>query len=241
MNLKILAAFSAIAVSTCALGANPPGFTDDYDAALKRAADEKKTILAVFSGSDWCYWCKKLEGDFLSKREFTDAVTNDLVCLFVDSPNDKSRLSEKAREKNPGLVKKFGVRGFPTVMFIDSKGEKIADAKRRDMKPAEWGKYLVKAAKSAAVSGPLVAKHIKPFRERMDAIGNKSNADARAVQKKKISDKEKEAEFSRIFKGLKEQFAALKKEVQAYDFPKEIAEEKDELIDELSQFEGMGD
>jgi len=36
--------------------AMPPGFTDDWDAALKKAADEKKTVLALFTGSDWCIW-----------------------------------------------------------------------------------------------------------------------------------------------------------------------------------------
>ena len=241
MNIRTIAALSAIAASAFAFGVNPPGFTDDYDAALKRAADENKTIFAVFSGSDWCYWCKKLEGEFLSKQEFTDAVTNDLVCLFVDSPRDKSSLSEKARAKNPELVKKFGINGYPTVMFIDSKGEKIAEAKRKSVTPAEWGKYLVKAAKSAAVNAPLVAKHIKPFKDKMDAIGEKCEAEARAVQKKKLPEEETKAEFKRIFESLKKQFADLKKEVEAYNFPKELADEKDELVQELSRFEKMGE
>ena len=241
MNIRYFAFLSVFVVTSCAFGANPPGFTDDYDAALKRAEKENKAILAVFSGSDWCYWCKKLEGDFLSKQEFTDAVTNDLVCLFVDSPRDKSALSEKAREQNPKLVKKFGVNGYPSVMFIDSKGEKIADAKRKNVAPAEWGKYLVKAAKSASVNAPLVAKHIKPFRDKMEAIGDKCEAEARAVQKKKLSEEETKAEFKRIFESLKKQFADLKKEVSAYDFPKELADEKDELVEELSRFEKMGE
>jgi len=150
MNIKHLATISAIAFSVCAFGANPPGFTDDYDAALKRAVAEKKTVLAVFSGSDWCFWCKMLESQFLSKKEFTDAVTNDLVCLFVDSPRDNSVLSAKAREQNPKLVKKYGITTYPSIMFLDSKGGKIADAKPMMTTPGEWGKYLVAEAKKNA-------------------------------------------------------------------------------------------
>ena len=147
MNLKHLAAFCAIVLSACAFGANPPGFTDDYDAALKRAATEKKLVLAVSSGSDWCFWCKMLDSQFLSKQAFTDAVTNDLVCLFVDSPRDTSVLSAKAREQNPKLVKKYGITTYPSVMFLDAKGGKVADVKPMATTPGAWGKYLVAEAK----------------------------------------------------------------------------------------------
>ena len=47
----------------------PDGFIDDFDMALESAKKSGKTVLAVFSGSDWCYWCKVLEKDYLSKKE----------------------------------------------------------------------------------------------------------------------------------------------------------------------------
>lgn len=239
MNLKTIAAISIIAVSACAFGANPPGFIDDYDVAIKRATSEKKVILAVFSGSDWCHWCKVLESQFLSKQEFTDAVTNDLVCLFVDSPNDKSLISEKARVQNPKLVKKYGIKGYPTVMYIDAKGEKIADAKRMSLSPGEWGKYLVSASKTAATNGPLVEKHIKPFHDKIEAIAMKAKAEAQAVQKKGLEPAAMQTEFMRVFASVQKQLADLKKEVEAYEFPKELEAEKADLLKDLSQFGGM--
>lgn len=163
MNLKCLAAVAAIVVSACAFGANPPGFTDDYDAALKRAATEKKVVFAVFSGSDWCYYCKLLESQFLVKKEFTAAVKKDIVCLFVDSPRDKSRLSEKARTQNPKLVKKYGIDRYPSVMFIDANGNKIADAEvPKTADPGAWGKSLVAAAKGYAAKAAAAAKPAAP-------------------------------------------------------------------------------
>ena len=42
------------AVLAAGVFAMPAGFTDDFDAALKKAADENKTVLALFTGSDWC-------------------------------------------------------------------------------------------------------------------------------------------------------------------------------------------
>ena len=238
MNLKTIAAISIIAVSACAFGANPPGFIDDYDVAIKRAATEKKVILAVFSGSDWCHWCKVLESQFLSKQEFTDAVTNDLVCLYIDSPNDKSRISEKAREQNPKLVKKYDIKGYPTVMYIDAKGEKIADAKRMKLSPGEWGRYLVSASRTVGANGPLVEKHIKPFHDKIEAIAKKAKAEAEAVQKKGLEPAAMQVEFMRVLMGVQKEMADLKKEVEAYDFPKEVEAEKADLLKDLSQFGG---
>jgi len=39
----------------------PKGFTDDFEAAKAEAAKSGRKVLAVFSGSDWCHWCKVLE------------------------------------------------------------------------------------------------------------------------------------------------------------------------------------
>jgi thioredoxin-related protein len=125
----------------------PPGFTGDYDAALARAKNEKKPVLAIFSGSDWCPPCMALERNFLSKPAFTAAVTNRLVLLFVDRPRDTSYMTEKAKARNPELFRTYAIRGVPTLMFLDEKGTKLADVQRQfDVAPAEWGKSLVQQA-----------------------------------------------------------------------------------------------
>ena len=140
----VFTAFCAIASAGL-----PPGITGDYDAALAKAAKEKKTVLAIFSGSDWCPPCMALERNYLSKAEFTNAVSNDLVLLFVDNPRDKSYMTEKVRELTPRLFSKYKIRGVPTLMFLDAKGEQIAVARRGNTDPATWGRSLVEAAKAA--------------------------------------------------------------------------------------------
>ena len=147
MKLKeICAALLPLACSAAFAGL-PPAFTGDYDAALARATKENKTVLAIFSGSDWCPPCMALERNYLSKSEFTRAVTNDLVLLFVDRPRDKSYMTEKAKELNPRLFEKYAIRGVPTLMFLDAKGRQIGLAQRSDASPDEWGRSLVKRAK----------------------------------------------------------------------------------------------
>lgn len=106
----------------------PAGWTDDFAAAKKQAAEEGKLLLVDFSGSDWCGWCVRLDEEVFSKREFLDGVKDKFVLVFIDSPRDKSKLSANAESQNPKLLQKYGIRGFPTVLILDAAGEKIAQS-----------------------------------------------------------------------------------------------------------------
>ena len=140
---------SAFALCAGAATSTPEGFTDDLDAAIVASKASGKTVYAVFSGSDWCYWCKVLEEGYLSKKDFVKEASKKLELVFIDTPHDKSRLSDKARAKNPELVKKYGIRGFPTVMFIaqDGSGAK-ASRPAENVSPEEYAKQLTDEAKA---------------------------------------------------------------------------------------------
>ena len=142
---------AAMSLSIMAATSTPEGFTDDLDAAIAASKKSGKTVYAVFSGSDWCYWCKVLEQGYLSKKDFVKEASKKLELVFIDSPRDKSMLSDKARENNPALVKKYGIRGFPTVMFIsqDGSGAK-ASRPAKNVSPKEYAKQLAKEAKAFA-------------------------------------------------------------------------------------------
>ena len=154
----------ALAVSALVAGAKtstPAGWTDDYEAALKRAAAEKKMVLADFSGSDWCGWCKKLDKEVFGTEEFRSVATNAYVLLMVDSPNDQGFLSEKAKKQNPELVKKYEVRGFPTVLVLDAKGEVVYQAGYQQGGPKKYLEMLDFEIKNA----PDIKKYIKPIED----------------------------------------------------------------------------
>ena len=110
----------------------PPGFTDNMDEALAKAKAEGKLIYACFTGSDWCMWCRVLEGEILSKPEFVAGATNDFVLVFIDSPEDESLLSEHAKVANPKLVEKYNIEGFPTALILDADGKKIGRMRSRE-------------------------------------------------------------------------------------------------------------
>jgi protein disulfide-isomerase len=137
----------------------PEGWMDDFQAALKKAAKENKHIVANFSGSDWCGWCKRLDKEVFATSEFVQEATKQFVLLMIDTPRDKSRLTEKARKENPDLVKKFEIRGFPTVVVLDPKGKEVCRLGYQQGGPEKYLKRLL----SEVSCGPELKKFIEPI------------------------------------------------------------------------------
>ena len=120
----------------------PAGFTDNLDEALAKAKAEGKLVYACFSGSDWCYWCKKLEKEVLSDPLFVANVMDDYVLVFIDSPENQALLSDHAKAENEKLTKKYGIRGFPTALILDGDGKKVGETGYRQGGAAEYVKHL---------------------------------------------------------------------------------------------------
>ncbi len=98
------------------------GWEDNFEKALQRAEKEDKYVLVDFSGSDWCGWCIKLDDEVFSKKAFKEYAKESLVLVLLDFPRWKE-LPKATREQNEALLKKYGVRGFPTVLLLSPKGE----------------------------------------------------------------------------------------------------------------------
>ena len=231
MKKLILTVAAALAAGVFAM---PAGFTDDFDAALKKAAAENKTVFALFTGSDWCIWCKRLEGEILSKKEFSDNVGKTFVPVFLDFPSDKSLVPEATAKRNKELAKKYEVRGYPSVLILDAKGEVLAETGYDKCGPV---KYLEKL-NSLAKNGPLLKKHIKPYEAKFMKLGRKFDSDMRAAIKEatdKGVDKEKAEKdaFKKLVGALSTDIAKLKKEFEAEKMPDAIAAEKAELLEHL--------
>jgi protein disulfide-isomerase len=100
-------------------------WTENFDAALAQAKESGKYVLVDFSGSDWCGWCKKLDKEVFSKKEFKDYAETNLVCVLIDFPRQTPQ-SSKQREANQALMEKYAVQGFPTILLFSPQGELAA-------------------------------------------------------------------------------------------------------------------
>lgn len=96
----------------------------DFQAAKSLAKEQSKPMFLYFTGSDWCPWCIKMNTQILSTPEFQQALSQKMIFVKVDFPR-QTKLDKATKEQNDKLSKTFGVQGFPTVILLDSDGERI--------------------------------------------------------------------------------------------------------------------
>lgn len=81
-----------------------------------------KPIFALFTGSDWCFWCKKLQANVLSKPAFIEWAKKNVILVELDFPRYKA-LSQEQMQQNQSLQQTFGVQGYPTIWVFSMKQE----------------------------------------------------------------------------------------------------------------------
>jgi protein disulfide-isomerase len=110
----------------------------DYNKAAKISKKSNKPILANFTGSDWCGWCKVLDKEVFSTPEFAKWAKKKVILLKVDFPR-RTKLAPELQKQNYALQKAFGVRGYPTIwLFEPGKG----DNPKKDIKPLGKTGYI---------------------------------------------------------------------------------------------------
>ncbi len=94
--------------------------------------------MLVFTGSDWCIWCKRLEHNILNTPEFS-TWSKKVVHVEVDFPQMTSLPAEIAN-RNFMLQEKFGayVSSYPTVLFVDAQGHVLAKTGYIAGGPTNW-------------------------------------------------------------------------------------------------------
>ena len=122
---KILALALLFTLSLApALRAADGSWQTDPAKALADVKGTKKLVLMDFTGSDWCSWCMKLNKEVFSQPEFQQYAKDNLVLVELDFPRSKPQTSED-KARNEALAQKFRVRGFPTVVVLNSEGRQV--------------------------------------------------------------------------------------------------------------------
>jgi len=112
-----------------------------WSEATKQAKKQKKPIMALFTGSDWCPWCVKLESEVFSTPKFVSWSKN-VVLLKLDFPKQHPQAAWEANQ-NKGLSKRFSVSGFPSVLMMRWDGKEVMRGGYAPGGAAEWINKLV--------------------------------------------------------------------------------------------------
>ena len=100
------------------------GWITDYKKAQEEAKATHKLVLVDFTGSDWCGYCIQLDRFILSKPEFKEYASKNLVLLEIDFPKRKAQ-SLELRKQNMALAERFQIEAFPTLVVLNEEGKAL--------------------------------------------------------------------------------------------------------------------
>jgi protein disulfide-isomerase len=96
----------------------------DWNKAQEEAKANHKLLFLNFTGSDWCGWCIKFDKDVLSQPQFKNYAHDNLVLVELDFPRKKSQPTDE-KKQNVHLAQQYEVLGFPTIVVLNSNGQKV--------------------------------------------------------------------------------------------------------------------
>lgn len=116
----------------------------NFNEAKKSAAEQDKNIIIVFSGSDWCAPCIKLDRNIWQSDAFKKEAGQDWIIVRADFPRKKANeLSKEQTEHNRKLAEKYNLEGsFPLVVILDKNGKVLGKMGFKNVSPEEYIKMI---------------------------------------------------------------------------------------------------
>ena len=116
----------------------------NFEVAKTEATNQNKNILLVFSGSDWCGPCIKLDRDIWKSACFMEFAKNNLILERADFPKKKqNQLTPEIKELNQSLAEKYNKDGmFPLVVVVDKNGKVLGKTGYKNVSPQEYVNIL---------------------------------------------------------------------------------------------------
>ena len=224
-TLVIAACAATLSLGTALAGGE--GWTHDFEAAKKQAADENKDLLIDFTGSDWCGWCIKLNEEVFSHDEFKTGVKDKYVLVELDYPKDTSKLSEETQKQNADLKTNYAIQGFPTIMLTDASGKPFAKTGYQPDGPEKYVAHLdelqeAKTTRDAALDAASKLEGVDKAKALISALEGMGLEDATVVafygdlvDQIKAADPEDETGFVKAIE-TKEKFAAFETQLNQF-------------------------
>lgn len=113
----------------------------NYNAAVSSARSSAKPILILFTGTNWCPACIKLERDVLTKPEFAQIVGDKFIFLKAEFPSNSADAIQASPFKF--LLDRYRVEGFPTMIVINPDGQVLFTVNYQAKGPNEYANEMI--------------------------------------------------------------------------------------------------
>jgi len=117
---------SQATAQTFEASAGSSGWVESFDQAVAESESSGKPIMFVFSGSDWCSYCQRLEHEVFRTPEFESWSGSNVIKVMVDFPRYHN-LSGEIATQNENLKEHFAgqLKGYPTILMVQADGTVI--------------------------------------------------------------------------------------------------------------------
>ena len=112
----------------------------DMDEGKREAAASGKPMLAIFTGSDWCPTCMRLDEEIINHSEFAEYVNDAFVCVKIDVLSDM--MDGKIPNPYEAVMEEYQVTAYPSVLILDSAGKVVARKGGQDGGPVPYVEML---------------------------------------------------------------------------------------------------
>jgi thioredoxin-related protein len=151
--------FAALAAAPLAAAPGGDNWYADFDEALAAAKEQQKDLLVDFTGSDWCGWCKRLDAEVFSHDAFLEGVADEFILVALDFPNaPEIKAKVPNPERNAELRDLWGIRGYPTILLVDTDSNPFAQTGYRQGGPEAYLTHLGEIAESGRKTGKELAE-----------------------------------------------------------------------------------
>lgn len=86
--------------------------------AQKLAEKNPKPIVIDFY-TDWCHWCKVFDKTTFKDQAVIDYVNENFYAVKMNAESQQAFLFKGKKTKAPQLASKYGIQGYPTIVFLD--------------------------------------------------------------------------------------------------------------------------
>jgi thioredoxin-related protein len=97
-----------------------------WDAGLRSAASMKRPVL-VDVYTDWCGWCRRMDRDVYSRADVREYLSRRFVTVKLDAESSSPATYAEERTTERALATRFGVKGYPTTVFLRPNGERLVN------------------------------------------------------------------------------------------------------------------
>lgn len=134
--------------ATTSTQSNGVTWHQNLDQARAQAAREGKLLFILFTGKDWCVWCRRLDEEILSSDAFQQWAEGQLVCVELDYPRRGQQAEWLAAQNKQALADyRSDVTSYPTVLLVNPQGDVLL---RKGYEPGGAANWLEQVRRDLA-------------------------------------------------------------------------------------------